>query len=71
VSERSLKATAEGIQTARKALINKKLTQENLANNLLVTRSTVSNFITGKAIDRKIFVSICETLVDSQVIIDG
>ncbi len=62
MSDRSLKATAAGIQIAKNALTTKKLTQEKLANDLGITRSTVSNFFAGKPVDRQMFVSICDAL---------
>ncbi len=62
MSDRSLKATETGINLARIALTDKKLTQEKLSLDLGITRSTVSNFFAGKRVDRQIFVTICEKL---------
>ena len=62
MSERSLQATEIGIQKAKNGLTAKKLTQEKLANDLQISRSTVSNFFVGKPVDRQIFVQICEAL---------
>jgi predicted NACHT family NTPase len=63
VSDRSLIATETGIKIARIALTGKKLTQEKLMELVDVqSRSTISNFFTGKPVDRQIFVKICEKL---------
>ena len=59
---RSLTVTKEGIGLAKKALIGKGLTQEKVANNLKITRSTVSNFFREKPVDRQLFVRICKEL---------
>jgi predicted NACHT family NTPase len=59
---RSLAATEANIALAKQALVGKKWTQEHLANQLKITRSTVSNFFRGKPIDRKNFISICQIL---------
>ena len=59
---RSLTVTKEGIGLAKKALTSKMLTQEKVANNLKITRSTVSNFFTGKPVDRQLFVQICKEI---------
>ena len=62
MSDRSLIATEAGIKLAKNALTGKQLTQEKCANDLEITRSTVSNFFRGKPVDRQIFVKICERL---------
>ena len=63
MSERSLKASKSGIQTAKNALTTKALTHEKLMELVDVqSRSTISNFFTGKAVDRQIFVRICKAL---------
>lgn len=63
MSDRSLIATETGIKIARIALTGKKLTQEKLMELVDVqSRSTISNFFTGKPVDRQIFVKICEKL---------
>lgn len=63
MNDRSLKATAVGIEIAKIALTTKKLTQEKLMELVDVqSRSTISNFFTGKPVDRQIFVTICEKL---------
>ena len=62
MSDRSLITTETGINLARIALTGKKLTQEKLALDSKIARSTVSNFFAGKPVDRQIFVTICEEL---------
>ena len=62
MSDRALIATEAGIKLARIALTGKKLTQEKLALDSKIARSTVSNFFAGKPVDRQIFVTICEEL---------
>lgn len=63
MSNRSLQATPEGIELAKKALKRKHLTQKALAVELLIAAwSTINGFFTGKAISRTIFMDICDTL---------
>ncbi|NMF60622.1 NACHT domain-containing protein [Pseudanabaena yagii] len=63
MSDQSLIATKAGINLAKNALTGKKLTQEKLMELVDVqSRSTISNFFTGKPVDRQIFVTICENL---------
>lgn len=62
MSDRSLKATLEGIKIAKNTLTGKAISQEKFANDLNVARSTVSNFFTGKPVDRQIFVQLCDNL---------
>ncbi|CAN1209389.1 Histidine kinase [Tumidithrix helvetica PCC 7403] len=59
---RSLKAVPFGIDAAKKALIAKKLTQEIFAEELHIAKSTISNFFTGRPVERIKFVEICEKL---------
>jgi predicted NACHT family NTPase len=59
---RSLSSSPEGIQKAEKALIRFSLTQKALAKELNVTRQPISKFLTGKPVDRNLFVRICEFL---------
>jgi transcriptional regulator with XRE-family HTH domain len=59
---RSLKACGEGIQKALNAITAEKWSQEDLANELKISRQPVTKFFGGKEVDRKIFVSICEIL---------
>jgi predicted NACHT family NTPase len=59
---RSLSCSPEGIQKAKKALIRFSLTQKALAEELKVTRQPIGKFLTGKPVDRNLFVQICEFL---------
>ena len=63
MSRRSLRASPQGIKQAKIALDCKSLTQKALAEELQIASwSTVNKFFTGKFVDRKIFISICEAL---------
>ncbi|BAZ53485.1 hypothetical protein NIES4103_61630 [Nostoc sp. NIES-4103] len=59
---RSLQASQEGIEKARKALADNSLNQSSLAEDLKISRATVNNFFAGKPVDRKYFYAICEKL---------
>ncbi|MFM7368759.1 MAG: helix-turn-helix domain-containing protein, partial [Sphaerospermopsis kisseleviana] len=59
---RSLSCSPEGIQKARKALIRFSLTQKALAEELGVTRQPIGKFFAGKAVDRNLFLKICDYL---------
>lgn len=60
---RSLQASPEGIEKARRALIQNSLTQKALAEEeLKISRQTVDNFFKGKPVDRRYFIPICERL---------
>lgn len=59
---RSLSCSPEGIQKARKALIRFSLTQKALAEELAVTRQPIGKFFAGKAVDRNLFLKICDYL---------
>lgn len=58
----SLKASSKGIETAKKALNSRGLTQKALAQKLEKGRSTISKFFNGKPVERYIFEEICERL---------
>ncbi|MFP4122257.1 MAG: NACHT C-terminal helical domain 2-containing protein [Coleofasciculus sp.] len=60
--ERSLRASPEGRKTAKTALIGCRLTQQQLADALGVTRQPIGKFFKGKPVDRELFVRICEKL---------
>ncbi|BAY46475.1 putative signal transduction protein with Nacht domain [Scytonema sp. HK-05] len=62
MSRRSLQASPEGMKKAQAALIRNSLTQQALAEELSISRQPVSKFFQGKAVDRYIFVTICEKL---------
>ena len=61
-AKRSLIASVAGIEQARIALTHKAWTYENLEQELTISRQPVVNFFTGKTVDRKIFVNICQKL---------
>ncbi|WP_414587549.1 NACHT domain-containing protein [Scytonema sp. PCC 10023] len=62
MTRRSLQASPEGMKKAQAALIRNSLTQQALAEELSISRQPVSKFFQGKAVDRYIFVTICEKL---------
>jgi predicted NACHT family NTPase len=70
--KRSLKASATGIDKAKRAFERKGWTQEYLAAEVgLSTRQSVWKFFTGKAIERNIFIDLCFQLdIDWQEIAD-
>ena len=58
--KRSLKASPNGIQWAKRAFAIKGWTQENLAGEVnLKTRQPIWRFFTGQPVDRQIFMEIC------------
>jgi transcriptional regulator with XRE-family HTH domain len=59
---RSLQASPEGIKKAQTALIRQSLTQNALAEELQISRSTVSKFFNGHPVDRLSFEEICNVL---------
>ncbi|MBD1879101.1 NACHT domain-containing NTPase [Coleofasciculus sp. FACHB-T130] len=59
---RSLQASSEGIEKARRALRQKSLTQEALAKDLGMSRQPPYKFFKGERIDRHYFEQICEKL---------
>ena len=61
--KRSLKASPNGIQWAKRAFAIKGWTQENLAGEVnLKTRQPIWRFFTGQPVDRQIFMEICSIL---------
>ncbi len=57
---RSFYASAIGIIKAREAMAHKRLTQELLATAVgLKTRQSVGRFLSGKPVDRRVFIEIC------------
>ena len=78
MATRSLAATAQGLDTATKALTSKGWCKEDLAAEVVIqgrktikgiSPGTVKNFFSGKSVDRKYFVGICTALkVDWEVI---
>ncbi|HAJ59778.1 MAG TPA: histidine kinase [Cyanobacteria bacterium UBA8543] len=68
---RSLKASAEGIEKATKALNRNNWSKKALAEELEMARSTLSNFFGCKPVDRATFEEICHKLgLDWQEIVD-
>ena len=69
---RSLKVAPESINKVKKALkVNGFASQQALATELAISRSTLRNFLNGKPVDRLNFVEISETLgLDWQAIAD-
>ncbi|HLP87069.1 MAG TPA: NACHT domain-containing NTPase [Nostocaceae cyanobacterium] len=59
---RSLQASPEGIEQAKKRLAYHCLTQKALAEELGISRQPVTKFFGGKPVDRSIFYKICEKL---------
>jgi predicted NACHT family NTPase len=59
---RSLKASPEGIKRAKTAMTAHKLTHEELAHELQITRQPVSQFFTRQPVKSEIFVNICHRL---------
>lgn len=62
MSARSLKASSKGIEKANLLLARYGLNQRALADDLGISRHTVSKFFRGIRIDRDNFASICERL---------
>lgn len=60
-AKRSLKATPEGLNRAKKAVLTY-ATKTNLATELEISRATIQNFFAGKPVDRENFHKICEKL---------
>jgi predicted NACHT family NTPase len=61
--DRGIQATAAGLQTAKNALKLKGWTQEYLAGVAGCTRQTLSRFLAGKRIEKRISQDICTALV--------
>jgi predicted NACHT family NTPase len=62
MDKRSLKASEQGIKHLNQALNLMGQTKMGLATQLGIARSTVSNLFVGRAIERKIFANICQSL---------
>jgi len=68
---RSLKVSLLGMEKAKRALLRNSLNKKALAVELGMARSTVSNFFSGKAVDRLNFEEICKRLsLEWQEIVD-
>ena len=61
-SSRSLAASAEGIRQAKIALTDRAWSQQDLADELGISRQPVTKFFTGKRVKRDLFVQICREL---------
>ena len=59
---RSLVACEKGIERAQIALTGRSWNQYDLAEEVDISRKTVTNFLGGKPVDRKNFVKICNKL---------
>jgi predicted NACHT family NTPase len=60
--DRSLRASALGLVSAKQALKSKGWTQDYLAGYAGCTRQTISKYLSGKPIDKRIFHAICQEL---------
>ena len=58
----SLKASTEGLETAKQALIVAGITQKDLCNKVGCSRQPITNFFQRKAISQNIFLKICDRL---------
>ncbi|HBR77012.1 MAG TPA: histidine kinase, partial [Cyanobacteria bacterium UBA11159] len=57
---RSFYASPTGVVKARESMARKRLTQELLAKAVgLKTRQSIGRFLSGKAVDRRVFIEIC------------
>ncbi len=62
MAKRSCRASQNGLKEIRQKCNTAGLTQEGLAETAGVSRSTVSSFVAGRAIDRNNFVELCTVL---------
>ncbi|MGB3493511.1 MAG: NACHT domain-containing NTPase [Elainellaceae cyanobacterium] len=63
MAKRSLQASASGIKKAKRAFTFKGWTQDNLAGEInLKTRQPIWRFFTGQAVDRQVFMEVCQIL---------
>jgi predicted NACHT family NTPase len=61
-ASRSLQLPVTGINTAKRAIARKGLTQQALATQVLVSRASVAKFFAGQPVDRRIFLEISAAL---------
>ncbi|MEG4811532.1 hypothetical protein QUA82_28955 [Microcoleus sp. F8-D3] len=59
---RSLTASINGIKLAKLKLDSRHLSQVAFAEELEISLKTINKFFTGKSVDRKYFIAICEAL---------
>jgi predicted NACHT family NTPase len=63
MTKRSIQASPDGVQQAKRGFALKGWTQENLAGEVhLKTRQPIWRFFTGQPVDRQIFIEICAIL---------
>jgi tetratricopeptide (TPR) repeat protein/transcriptional regulator with XRE-family HTH domain len=62
MAKRSLVLSPQGINKVREAIVLKEVTQQELAEHISLSRSSIANFLRGKAVDRRIFIEICNFL---------
>jgi predicted NACHT family NTPase len=62
MSERSLSVSPDFINQVRGALAVQGFTQTEFAEKVGISRTSVTKFLTGKAVDRKIFVQCCSAV---------
>jgi len=58
----SLTSTPAGLAAAKQALAQKGLTQVKLGQELKCSRQPISNFFSGKAIEQRLYLAICDRL---------
>ncbi|MGL5061644.1 MAG: SUMF1/EgtB/PvdO family nonheme iron enzyme, partial [Microcoleus sp.] len=69
---KGVRASAAGVEVAKYALKQKKMSQKALAQNCGLTQSTISRFLTQMLIDRETLKIICQALdLTPEVIIDN
>ncbi|MFM9265034.1 NACHT C-terminal helical domain 2-containing protein [Tychonema sp. BBK16] len=61
-SRRSVRLSPEGGKRAKEAIVFKKLTKAQLAEQVKLSRASVANFFAGNPVDRKTFIEICRAL---------
>jgi predicted NACHT family NTPase len=62
MAKRSLQASAQGIQTIKKALRSQKLSQQYLADLVGCSRQTIWSLLQGNPTDWNVFTGICQQL---------
>ena len=62
MKKKSLKASAQGIEEAKKVLISYQMKQKDLIERISCSRQPVSKFFNGKPISSELFVKICDAL---------
>lgn len=62
MASRSLRLSPEGGKRAKEGVVFKKLTKEQLAVQVGLSRSSVAQFFAGRPVDRNTFIAICKAL---------